>query len=390
MIIDNKRALAYSALIDEILPIEKADNIELARIKGWYVIVKKNTFHVNDLCIFFEIDSQLPEADWSAFLANKHYKVKIYKLGKFNVISQGLAIEYGAFPEDVRIQLPNTPDVDVTDLLGVTYSNLQDNVRKSNNDETIKNNHKKFFKNPIVKFFMKYSISRTLILKLFSNKKLSKTFPTHFTYVHKTDEERVENMPFLFTNPTDDSYVVTEKLDGTSCTYILERKKFNKFEFYVCSRNVRYYNKNQNTYHNHNIYWELAEKYNIEAKLKEYLNVNKSCNYVCIQGEGVGNVQGNPLKLKENELYVFNFIDSVHGRYDAILASQYIHDMGMKYVPILSVDYHLPYELETLKEFSDGKSKLNPSVLREGLVLRNLRTDFSFKSVSREYMLKHS
>ena len=187
MIINDKRALAYSAFIDEILPIEKADNIELARIKGWYVIVKKNTFHVNDLCIFFEIDSQLPETDWSAFLANKHYKVKIYKLGKFNVISQGLAIEYGAFPEDIRIQLPNTPDVDVTDLLGVTYSNPQDNIRKSSDTETIKHNHKKFFKNPIVKFFMKYKFSRTLILKLFSQQKLSKTFPTHFKYVHKTD-----------------------------------------------------------------------------------------------------------------------------------------------------------------------------------------------------------
>ena len=31
---------------------------------------------------------------------------------------------------------------------------------------------------------------------------------------------------------------MTEKLDGTSCTYALKRLKRNKFEFYVCSRNV--------------------------------------------------------------------------------------------------------------------------------------------------------
>lgn len=91
---------------------------------------------------------------------------------------------------------------------------------------------------------------------------------------------------------------------------LLKKKKRNKYEFYVCSRNVRQKDENQECYHDHNIYWDLAFKYDIENKLKNYLKENPELTWVCIQGEGVGSVQGNPLKLSEDDLYVFNFIDS--------------------------------------------------------------------------------
>ena len=44
-------------------------------------------------------------------------------------------------------------------------------------------------------------------------------------------------------------FIVTQKCDGSSGTYILERKGKNKFEFYVCSRNVRILNDKQECYH---------------------------------------------------------------------------------------------------------------------------------------------
>lgn len=64
-----------------------------------------------------------------------------------------------------------------------------------------------------------------------------KDFPTQFPFIHKTDEERVENLDYDSLNKG--PWVKTTKVDGTSCTYILERKPRGKFEFYVCSRNVR-------------------------------------------------------------------------------------------------------------------------------------------------------
>ena len=75
----------------------------------------------------------------------------------------------------------------------------------------------------------------------------------------------------------------------------------------MCSRNVRQADRNQETYHDSNIYWELADKYGIEKILTDFATEN---NYsrVVLQGEGVGSVQGNPYKLKENVLYVFNLI----------------------------------------------------------------------------------
>ena len=160
---------------------------------------------------------------------------------------------------------------------------------------------------------MKRAWGRKVMFFFFGKKKDNpRGFPT---FISKTDEERVENQPWRVGDGK--TYVCTEKLDGTSCTYALERKGKNKFEFYVCSRNVRQKDETQSCYHDHNIYWDLAFKYDIETKLKEYLQVFPDLTWVAIQGEGVGNVQGNPLKLKEDDLYVFNLKDSARGRYSS-------------------------------------------------------------------------
>ena len=41
MLINGKRALAYTAIVEKVVPIEGADNIELVKINGWDVISKK-------------------------------------------------------------------------------------------------------------------------------------------------------------------------------------------------------------------------------------------------------------------------------------------------------------------------------------------------------------
>ena len=235
---------------------------------------------------------------------------------------------------------------------------------------------------------MRREWGRKLLFVFFGKKRDNpKSFPSGFPYVHKTDEERVENMPYILENK--DPFVVTEKLDGTSCTYILERKKFGKFEFYVSSRNVRQLNPEQDCYHEYNIYWELAKKYDIENKLKDILINNPELKYVCIQGEGVGKVQGNPLKLNEDDLYVFNFITSDVGRWPSTTGKDFVETLGFKWVPILDENYTLPDDLEEFKLYADGKSVVNHEVLREGVVLRDKEGKISFKNVSRKYLLKH-
>ena len=391
MIINNRRELAYVVTIDEIKPIEGYDRVEYARTNGWWCIISKNdNIQVGDKCVYFEVDSKVNAEDPRfAFLDKRHYKIKTQKMCR--VVSEGLLMPLTLFPElgDPEV---NTP---VTDILKVTYAVEEDNVRKNKPNPDAKYNamaarHAKIFKQKWARWLMKRKWGRKLMFLIFGRKKDNpRGWPTHFPYIHKTDEERCENIPWVL--KIEDPLIVTEKLDGTSCTYILERKKgANKFEFYVLSRNVRQRDENQKTYHDHNIYWDLAFKYDIESKLRKYLDTNPEMTYVCIQGEGVGSVQGNPLKLDEDDLYVFNFIDSMQGRYPSTIGREIIEKMNMKWVPILDENYHMPDNMEDFKKYADGKSAVNPKVKREGVVIRNPKDDFSFKNVSREYLLKHN
>lgn len=389
MIINDKRALAYITTIDNIEPIPGYDRVEYATVQGWKVIVSKNdNFKVGDKCVYFEVDSLCPSNDPRfAFLESKNYKIKTIKMCK--VYSQGLIMPLSSFTEfneDIPVF------TDVTDILGVKYYVAEDNIRKSSDKNiqlTISPRYQWLYKKKFIKNLLHYKWFRKIFFIIFKNHKKvnAKAFPTNFPYIHKTDEERVENMTWVL--GYDKPLIVTEKIDGTSCTYILERKKHNKFEFYVTSRNVRQLSPEQDCYHESNIYWELAKKYDIENHLMHYLEINPELQYVCIQGEGAGSVQGNPLKLKENRLFVFNFIRSDIGRISSIEGKKIITEWEMEWVPILDTEFYMPSTMEEIKLYSDGKSVVNPNVKREGIVLRDPISDLSFKSVSREYLLKN-
>ena len=388
MIINDKRALAYIAVIEEIKEIPGYDRVEHARIgAGWWVIVSKNdNFNVGDKCVYFEVDSKVPSSDARfAFLENRNYKIKTLKMCK--VYSQGLIMPLSAFPEFEGLDV----HTDVTDKLKVTYAVEEDNARKNFDPDakykSMTARHKNIFKKPWARWMMRRSWGRKVMFFFFGKKKDKPlAFPTKFPFIHKTDEERCENMPWVlgYERPL----VVTEKLDGTSSTYILE-KSGRKYEFYVLSRNVRQKDEKQDCYHDHNIYWDMAFKYDIEKHLKDYLDENH-LDYVCIQGESVGSVQGNPLKLKEDDLYVFNFIRSDKGRISSVEGRSIVESWGMKWVPILDENYHVPSDMEEFKLYAEAKSVVNPNVDREGVVLRDPTNDFSFKNVSRKYLLKHN
>ena len=383
MIINDKRALAYIQHVTNIRPIDGADNIEQCNVLGWNLICKKGEFHEGDPCVYIEIDSKVPEREEFEFLRAKGFKVKTMKLGKFNCISQGLAMPQSAFKELAGL----SEGTDVTDILGIKYSVQEDNARKGNGDPNAKYKsmaarHKKIFKKKWARWMMRRSWGRKVMFFFFGKKKDNpRGFPT---FVSKTDEERVENQPWRIGDGK--TYLATEKLDGTSCTYALERKGRNKFEFYVCSRNVRQQDEKQECYHDHNIYWDLAFKYNIEQHLKDFLNQFPQLKWVCIQGEGVGSVQGNPLKLTEDDLYVFNFKESQTGRWSSMAGAGQVRKWGMKWVPILG-EVQMPDTMEELKVLATGKSMVNPEVMREGIVYRSLDGSDSFKNVSREYLL---
>jgi hypothetical protein len=391
MIINDKRALAYTVTVDEIREIPGYDRVEHARVGGWWIIIAKaDNIKPGDMCVYFEVDSKVPATDERfAFLEKRNYKVKTLKMCK--VFSQGLLMPIALFPEIKTTEV----HTDITDLLGIKYAVDEDNERKANKVNKDKKyqsmaaRHVKLFRKPFFRWLMRREWGRKLLFVFFGKKKDNpRGWPAHFEYIHKTDEERCENMPWVlgYERPL----IVTEKLDGTSTTFILERKGKNKYEFYVLSRNVRQADEKQECYHDHNIYWDMAFKYDIENVLKDILLNNPELTYVCIQGESVGAVQGNPLKLREDDFYAFNFIDSKHGRINSLAGKDLLETYGIKWVPILDTQFMMPADMEEFKQMATAPSVVNPDVMREGIVLRDPTNDFSFKNVSREYLMKHN
>lgn len=386
---NKERALAHVEKIEWIKPIEGADNIELIGVLGWVCVAKKGEFQTGDLAVYIEIDSKCPENDERfEFLANKKYKVKTMKLGKFKVISQGLALPLSLFPE---LDGKNIGD-DVSKDLKITYFSEEDVKRKSNSIDpnakfkSMAARHKNLAKKKWFRWLMKREWGKKLLFFFLGKKRDNpKEFPK---WIVKTDETRIENAPFYLQNKN--PWIKTEKLDGTSCTFAINRQKKgkDKFEFIVCSRNVRQADKNQECYHDSNIYWELADKYGIESVLTK-LAIENNYDRVVLQGEGVGNVQGNPYKFKENRLYVFNLI--IEGnRVGTKEMADFCDGNNLLHVPIISTEYYLPKTMEEMKLEADGYSEINPKVRREGYVYRSQDGQQSFKNVSREYLLKHN
>ena len=390
MIINKKRALAYTARCGVIKPIEGADNIELMAVNGWNVIVKKGEFKEGDLCVYFEIDSKLPVREWSEFMLKKHYKVKTMKLNKFGVISQGLALPTNVFD----ISIPNEENVDLTEKLDVVYSVDEDNKRKaeiSKYDKMRQRHLDLFKKNKLVKWLYKRMWGKRLLFIFLGKKRDTRTWPE---WVSKTDEERCQNLPYLF--PGDGTeWIVTEKIDGTSTTFTMKRKR-KKTDFYVCSRNVCFDKpeKADRCYYESNVYLEMADKYNIEEILTEMLEDHNDVEFITIQGETYGQgIQNRDYGMDYHDFMAFNLIFGYKTgevqRFNPLEMSTILAWYDIPCVPVVHDCYVLPSTCQELLDYAaDDISRIDGG-MREGIVLRTKDGKQSFKAVSNEFLMKY-
>lgn len=402
-----QRELVYLVYVDAIEPIPGRDFTECAVVGGWKTLVKKGQFKPGDIGIYFEIDSKVPEREPFTFLEKYHYKIKTQKFKTF--YSQGLLMHpddfgwpYAADNSGVYVNGKFCTIDDesrfLTKQLEVTYAVAEDNNRKASSVDKYKKmaqRHPELFKKKWVRWMMKREWGKKVMFLFFGKAKDKKTgFPTHFPYVKKTDQERCENMKWVLEDKT--PFIVTQKCDGSSGTYILERKPFGRFEFYVCSRNVRQLDENQKCFYEENYYWEIAKKYKIEDFLKAFLKDNPNIRYACLQGEICSpKIQGNPHKLSETHFYAFHFTDSVKGRWDIRDMKKLLDKYFIQTVPIVNENYILPDDFEEFKQSADGFYDSDvcegwTQQPREGFVYyKTTDPNFSFKNVSRSYLLKH-
>lgn len=357
------RKLASVQRIAGLQPIDGRDRIELASVLGWHVIVKKDEFSVGDLCVYIEIDSVLPEKPEFEFLRPKNFRIKTMKMG--GAISQGIVFPMSLLPAGDYAE-----GDDVTDIIGVKQFEPTMDVERGN-DQPQKQPKRS-------KFLMRFKWYRDRLPK-----KKSRAFPD---FISKTDEIRIQNVPFMLEDKSED-YIVTEKVDGQSATYalVLHKRRLPflkpKEEYIVCSRNLRLFE------HDDSNYWKVSDKYHMRAALKAMLS-SRGGDWIAVQGEIIApNVQKNKYGVTEPEFYVFNVI-TPEGRLGSNEAKNGVQCVGgLKFVPILQYCYRLPDTVDEMIAYADGKSELSDT-LREGVVVRSSDGQKSFKAVSNAFLLK--
>jgi hypothetical protein len=353
------RRLATIRKIADIYPIANADAIEVAKVDGWEcVIAKKDNFKVGDMVVFIEIDSIVPEIPQFEFLRDRKFRVRTIKLR--GQVSQGLVVPLSILPKG-NYKL----DDDVTDVLGIKkYDPEGEQERKLLTQKADK------VSNPIIKYLLKFKWFRKLYIK---PKKGG--FPA---WIVKTDEERIQNKTKMFEIEKElgTRFIVTEKIDGQSATYYLE-KHGHKYEFGVCSRNIHL------TKPDNSSYWTIAKQLDIENVLKKIIG---KYDRIVLQGEIIGEViHCNKYKIKGYDFYAFNLIYPDR-KVDTIEMASILNTYNIKHVPVLEVETSLKDSISDMVEYAKGNSTLL-KIKREGIVVRNYIRDISFKVINPDFLL---
>jgi len=333
-----ERKLASIRKILDIQPIKNADMIEVATVDNWKVVVKKGDFKVNDLVIYFEIDSFLPIREEFEFLRKSSYKkladdsegFRLRTIKLRSQISQGLIAPLSILPSGDY----NIGD-DVTELLGVTK-----------------------YDPPLPAELNGIAIGN---------------FPS---FIQKTDEERIQNLTEKYEELKNYKYFASEKMDGTSSTFFL-----NSDEFGICSRNF------QLIFNPDNTFGRIVTSNNLEEKLRKF---GKN---IAIQGEIVGEgIQSNKYKLKGQKFLVYNIFNI--DKFEYVSKEKMLKickDFDLETVPTIFENFTLPETIDELLEIANDFSKLNPNTIREGLVWVSIDSNerFSFKTISNKFLLEY-
>ena len=397
----NERELCYVVRVDDIKPIEGRDRVECAVVGGWTIMVRKDQFKPGDLGIYFEIDSQVPEKEPFMFLEAKHFKIKTqkYKTPDGQFWSQGLLMHAEDFgwemlddsiaDDEKNLHFDEGDTRFLTEKLGVTYAVAEDNSRKACSVDKYKKmaqRNGKLFAHQPFRWLMRHEWGKKLLFVFFGKKKDKKGgWPE---WVAKTDEERIECIPYRLTNK--DPWIATEKIDGTSTTFTMKRGKWGKNDFYICSRNVVFDKPDKKCFYETNVYTEMAQKYDVENVLASILADNPDLEWVTLQGETYGaGIQKRDYGLTEHRFMGFNFITSKEGRWNSVRAAKFMENYNIPWVPILDENYILPDTIEELRAFSHSEGSRIDGEIKEGIVFRSQDGSMSFKCVDPDFLMKY-
>ena len=121
------RKLSSIQRISKLHKLDVFDNLLLCEVQGWRCLVKKEEFKEGDLCVYFEVDSLLPDKPVFEFMRRYKFRVKTIKMK--GTYSQGLCLPINIFDELKDVELEE--GLDVTEILGVKKYEIPDDLRIS-------------------------------------------------------------------------------------------------------------------------------------------------------------------------------------------------------------------------------------------------------------------
>ena len=342
------RKMATIRKIDDIRPIAGADAIEVAVVGGWTCVVKKGEYTTGDLAVYLEIDSWVP-TDIAPFLSKggeprvfSGVKGERLRTVKFRgQVSQGMLLPFTA---KMAIELGAGPGARFEDYLGGDVSELLGIVK---------------YEAPIPAQLAG---------------EVAGAFPA---VIPKTDQERIQNLTSELAEWQDNNaftWEVTEKLDGSSMTVFVDGDSEG-----VCSRNWSLEETAGNSL------WRVARR---EALIEKIRSTGRN---LALQGEIIGEgIQGNRYGVTGQDFRLFDIYDIDRGEYVGPRERQTLAaGLGITHVPIISTNLVIQEFVQGLLVMADGKSVLNHTADREGLVFKcNTFGGPSFKSISNLFLLR--
>lgn len=327
--------LASIEIIKEVKKHSNADSLDLATILGWQSVIKRGEYKAGDKVVFVVVDTILPRAPWSEFLVDKKNPEKPIRLNTVKLrgeYSSGLVLPLSILPENVQGWQEGA---DVGGFLEI----------------------KKYEKE------ISASLSGEVVC----------VFPTYLAPM--TDEDNgLSNPEIVDLVLKSDEITVTQKLDGSSATLIIENGEIK----HVCSRRLSLKETSSNAF------WYAARKLTIPEGFTGI-----------IQGELMGpGIQGNQLELKEPTLYVYQIKqDHSYLTYDEML-NLCVQVLNSKCVPLNfcgSPKEFCDGDYKKMQNHADGM-KFENGKLMEGIVVRPKSYQQSgngrplgFKLVNRNY-----
>ena len=297
---ENLNSVCYIATINEIKPIEGADNIELAVVGGWNCITKKGEQKVGDLVMIATTDAIIP-LELSEKMSVTNY---LRKGGRVRTVKLR-----GVYSECL--------------IIPITYIPFMENYYEGKDMMYVMNIYKY---EPPVK-----------TVQLASGRKIRYQDNPNFHIYYKFPN--LKNVPGMFTE--EDTVEITRKIHGTNARYGIVKKnklslwdKVKKFfgvadrwidyEFVVGSHNVEKGSESQGFYDT-NVWYDIEKKYDIKKKLWEYVKLFSPTNIgdgITLYGEiyGAGIQKGYDYGLKEIEFVGFDvkengeYLDTINSK----------------------------------------------------------------------------